>query len=83
MFEALPHSDPGDGQAIGSTAAKGRRQGQGVETQRLAARVGRTTKIHALVDFRRCPIAIEVTPPGSATFALPSFGQRYPRPDVA
>ena len=54
LFEALARAEPGDGQAIDSTTAKAQAIGR--------SRGGRTTKIHAIADARRRPIAIEVTP---------------------
>jgi transposase len=67
LFDALVRADPGDGQAIDSTTAKAHRSaagGKGGRRRRwLAVRAGgRATKIHAIVDARGRPIAIEVTP---------------------
>ena len=61
---APPHSGtthPGDGQAIDSTTAKAHRSAAGGKGARKRRRLG-TTKIHAIVDARGRPIAIEVTP---------------------
>ena len=67
LFDALVRADPGDGQAIDSTTAKAHRSAAGGKggrrRRRLAVRAGgRATKIHAIVDARGRPIAIEVTP---------------------
>jgi transposase len=66
LFDALARADPGDGQAIDSTTAKARRSAAGGKGGGGAAigrsRGGRSTKIHAIVDARGRPIAIEVTP---------------------
>jgi transposase len=67
LFDALARADPGDGQAIDSTTAKAHRSAaggkRGAEAQAIGrSRGGRTPKIHAIVDARGRPIAIEVTP---------------------
>ena len=67
LFEALAHADPGEDQAIDSTTAKAHRSAAGGKggrrRRRLVARAGgRTTKIHAIVDARGRPIALDVTP---------------------
>jgi transposase len=67
LFDALARADPGDGQAIDSTTGKAHRSAaggkRGAEAQAIGrSRGGRTPKIHAIVDARGRPIAIEVTP---------------------
>jgi transposase len=67
LFDALARADPGDGQAIDSKTAKAHRSAAGGKGGRRRRRFGRsrggrTTKIHAIVDSRGRPIAIEVTP---------------------
>ena len=67
LFDALARADPDHGQAIDSTTAKAHRSAAGGKGGREAqaigrSRGGRTTKIHAIVDARGRPIAIEVTP---------------------
>ena len=66
LFDALARADPGDGQAIDSTTAKAHRSAAGGKGGGSAgdwpfARRP-PTKIHAIVDARGRPIAIEVTP---------------------
>jgi transposase len=65
LFDALAGAEPGGGQAIDSTTAKAQRSAPGGKGGAQAigrSRGGHSTKIHAIVDARGRPIAIEVTP---------------------
>jgi hypothetical protein len=63
--------------AIDSTAAEGRWADKGLRRERLPLCWSHQENPRPR-DFRSRTIAIEVTSVGSATFALPGFGQSYP-----
>ncbi|MGH6806706.1 MAG: IS5 family transposase, partial [Ensifer adhaerens] len=66
LFSALVAADPCDMQMIDSTTAKVHRSAAGGKggrrRKRSAARGGRTTKIHAVVDGRGRPLGLQISP---------------------